>query len=111
MSRPKKKLEFKEESNFQYLLSLLVPLNSEPGYEWLPELFSIIGHEDLIKLCKYAGGCTIKIPTLEELTESMEALDWYYKVYISHTKYRKSIPPYIIEKVNKIKQVIECSLQ
>ena len=50
------KLPITEELDFAYLLSLLPPLKDEPEFAWLPELFSIVGHESLIRLCKYAGG-------------------------------------------------------
>ena len=56
-------LSIKDELDFQYLLQLLPPLENEPEFAWLPELFSIIGARNLITLSKYAGGETIKIPT------------------------------------------------
>ena len=75
-----------EELDFAYLLELMPPLYSIPEYSLLPELFSIIGHEKLIQLCQYAGGKTIKIPTLNQLTNSLTALQWFYDIYIKHTK-------------------------
>lgn len=79
-------------------------LEDEPAYACLPELFSIVGHERLLLLCKYAGGSEIKIPTLDELQTSLEALRWFYQVYIEKHKYRKSIPPELVPLVDKIYQ-------
>lgn len=101
------KLSITESSDFYLLLELMLPLYNEEEYAWLPELFSIIGHERLLKLAKYAGGSTIKIPTIDEITQSLEALDWFYKVYIQHSKYRKSIPTEYIELVDRIKEVFD----
>ena len=101
------KLSITESSDFYLLLELMVPLYNIEEYAWLPELFSIIGYEKLIQLAKYAGGETIQIPTIEKLTTSLEALDWYYKVYIKKCKYRKSIPIEYAELVDKIKEVLD----
>ena len=99
------RLSLTESSNFQYLLELMMPLHGEEEYACLPELFSILGHDKLLLLCKYAGGTIIKIPTIQELLDSMEALEWFYKVYIEKSKYRKSIPENLRDRVDKIKEV------
>ena len=101
------KLDITQTSDFYCLLELMMPLYQMEEFAWLPELFSIIGYEKLLLLMKYAGGETIKIPTLDQLNDSLEALSWYYKVYVSHRKYRKSIPPEYRELVCKIKEVFD----
>lgn len=90
--RPKKKLPVTEELDFAYLLELMPPLHNVPEFAWLPELFSIIGHESLIALCKYAGGETIRIPTTEQLTDSIEALQWFYNVFIKKDRQVDEVP-------------------
>lgn len=104
------KLDITQSSDFHYLLELMLPLYGIEEYTCLPELFSIVGHEKLLLLCKYAGGATIKIPTLEELNDAIAALEWYYLVYISKRKYKKSIPDEYVDKVNKIKEVIDAQI-
>lgn len=94
-----KELPITEELDFQYLLQLLPPLEDEEDFAWLPELFSIIGVKNLITLSKYAGGETIKIPTLEQLLRSIEALQWYYDVYIKKSKSSFEIPEELVGKV------------
>ena len=111
MGRRKKssnvRLPITEELDFHYLLELMPPLHDEPGFECLPELFSIIGHEKLILLCKYAGGETIKIPTVEQLSEDIEALQWFYDIYIMNKKTLQDVPNDIVPKVIQIYKVYE----
>lgn len=99
-----KELPVTEELDFQYLLQLLPPLEETQEFANLPELFSIIGAKNLIKLCKYAGGETITIPTLEQLLRDIQALQWYYDVYIKGSKSSAEIPPELIELVSIIRR-------
>ena len=80
------KLDLTETSDFACLLELMMPLKDVPQYACLPELFSIIGHERLLMLSKYAGGTEIKIPTIEELNDAISALQWYYDIHIAKTR-------------------------
>lgn len=96
------KLSSTEELDFHYLLTLMPSLYNIPNYSWLPELFATVGHESLIKLCKYAGGETITIPTLEELSNSVEAMQWYYDVYVKGTKSKDDVPSKYADLVSRI---------
>ena len=98
----KKQLSIQEELDFAYLLELMPPLHGEPEFAWLPELFSIIGHEKLITLCKYAGGETMKIPKLNDLVNSVEALQHFYNIYIKHTESIEQCPKHLKELVKRI---------
>lgn len=100
-------LPITEELDFAYLLELMPPLHNVPEFSWLPELFSIVGHEKLIMLCKYAGGEVIQIPTLEELITSIEALQWFYDIYINKTKLNEELPIELVDKVGKIIEVYD----
>lgn len=99
------KLPVTEELDFQYLLELMPPLHNEPEFSWLPELFVLIGHENLIKLCKYVGGQNIKIPTLTQLSDSIDALQWYYDIDIVHKKNILEIPQKILPLYIKVKNI------
>lgn len=96
-----------EELDFHYLLSLMRPLHSVDQFCWLPELFSIIGHERLITLCKYAGGEVIRIPKLSELSNSIDALQYFYDVYIKHVKQQDEIPESLQSLVAIIREVYD----
>lgn len=98
-------LPLTEELDFAYLLELMPPLHNVDEFAWLPELFSILGHEKLITLCKYAGGETIRIPTLTELTDSIETLQWFYDVEITHTQSIESVPARLHKMYSKMLEV------
>lgn len=100
-------LPISEELDFQYLLQLLPPLENEPEFAWLPELFSIIGAKKLITLCKYAGGETIKIPTVDQLSQAIDALQWYYDVYVTGKKSVEEIPTELTPLVLKIRNTYQ----
>lgn len=102
-----KVLSITESSDFQCLLELMLPLYQQDEFAWLPELFSILGYEKLLTLARYAGGETIRIPTIEEISHAIESLEWYYKVYITRKKMRKSIPEEYRQSVAKIKEVFD----
>ena len=102
-----KELPVTEELDFQYLLQLLPPLEDTPEFANLPELFSILGAKNLIKLCKYAGGEIIKLPTLEQLLKDIQALQWYYDVFINHSKSVVEIPSDLKDLVQIIKDTYQ----
>lgn len=103
----KSNLPITEELDFAYLLELMPPLHDVPEFAWLPELFSIIGHERLITLCKYAGGETIQIPTIEQLSDSIEALQWFYDIRIHKIRNRVELPSRFVSLYDKISEVYD----
>ena len=105
MAKRDKSLTTQEELDFQYLLGLMPPLHLVPEFSWLPELFAIIGHEKLITLCKYAGGEVIKIPTLKQLSDAIDALQWFYDVEIKHSKSIIDVPPELHSLYGKILEI------
>lgn len=98
-----KTLDVTEELDFHYLLTIMPTLYEVSAFSWLPELFAIIGHDKLIKLCKYAGGETIQIPTLEELSDAIESLQMYYDVYIKRVKSETDIP---VKHKDMVKRIV-----
>lgn len=101
------KLPETEELDFHYLLGLMPPLHNIPEYAWLPELFSIIGHQKLVVLCKYAGGETITIPTLQQLLSSIDALQWFYDIHIASKKSASEVPEHLHDLYLKIREVYD----
>lgn len=99
------KLSETEELDFHYLLSLMPPLYNVREYAWLPELFSIIGHQKLVLLSKYAGGETIRIPTLQELLNSVDALQWFYDIHLAKKKTINELPTHLHDLYLKISEV------
>lgn len=101
----KNELPITEDLDFHYLLTLLPPLKTIDEYACLPELYSCIGYEKLIKLCTYAGGETIRIPTISELSDAMEALQYFYDVDIKKLRTDEEIPDAYKSLVERIRQV------
>ncbi len=97
------KLPLTEELDFHYLLTLLPPLHGMEEFEWLPELFTAIGFDSMIELCRYAGGEVIRIPTIDELEESLNALQCFYDVYIAKRIELSEIPTNLAGLVRKIR--------
>lgn len=103
----KNKLPLTEELDFHYLLELMPPLHNVPEFSWLPELFSIVGHERLLVLCKYAGGERIQIPTLTQLSDSIDALQWFYDVRIKKCKSVAEVPVRLHPLFHKIMEIYD----
>ena len=101
------KLPLTEELDFQYLLGLMMPLHECQEFAWLPELFSIIGYESLIDLCKYAGGEIIKIPTLEQLSRDIDAVRWFYETRVARTRTLQEVPSELSDIVTKISEIYD----
>lgn len=104
----KSRLSEREELDFHLLLSLMPPLHKEPDFALLPELFSILGHEKLIELCKYAGGEIVVLPTVKQLSDSIEALKWFYNIYIKKSAKYADVPPELGGLVDEIRKVYQC---
>lgn len=100
-------LPITEELDFEYLLEMMPALHDKPGFAWLPELFSIIGAERFVNLCKYAGGETITIPTIDELSSSIEALQLFYDIRIKKKKKLSDVPPVLSSKFQIICEVYD----
>lgn len=96
-------LPITEDLDFHYLLALMPAVQNMPEFAWLPELYSIVGYDILIKLCKYCGDETIRIPNLDQLEHSTNALQWYYDVYISKKLKYSDIPDEYKKLVCKIR--------
>lgn len=101
------KLSLTDEINLHYLLELMPPLYELPEYALLPELFSTVGIDSLLALCKYAGGETVRIPTLSELSDAMLALDMFYTIELLHKPYTDSTSKSVEKLYRKIKAVYD----
>lgn len=76
-----------------YSLSMftLYKITDVPEYSAIGELPYILDRENMLKLCQYFGGRTIKIPTIEELYSMMNLLMLYQYVNIENKSYEESI--------------------
>lgn len=92
MSRIKEELStLKETDIYSLMLFSLFKLRGIPEYAALSELVYILDKDNLLKLCEYFGGMTLKIPTIEELESLVYVLILYQYVNIEHMNYDEAI--------------------
>lgn len=75
-------LNLKEVNLYPLLMFALYRIKDIPEYMEISRLSFILEKEDLLKLCKFFGGMTISIPTLEELERTLSILLLYEYVNI-----------------------------
>ena len=97
-----KQLPESERLDFHYLLTLMPPLHDVPEFAWLPELFSIIDIDAFLSLCKFCGGETIQIPTLAQVSKSVDAMQWFYNISVSKKSTFDDVPDDLKELVGRI---------
>lgn len=76
-----------EQDTYSLILFALYRLKNIPEYSTLSELIYILDKDDVLKLCEYFGGLTIKIPTIEELESIVYSLVLYQSVNIDGKRY------------------------
>lgn len=64
------------------MLFVLYNFQQIPEYSTLSELAYVLDQKSLLKLCEYFGGQTIKIPTIDQLEETIYAMLLYQYVDI-----------------------------
>lgn len=76
-----------------YSLSMftLYKLSDISEYSAISELPYILDKDSLLKFCKYFGGRTIKVPTVEELYSLMNIILLYQYVNIEGKSYAEAI--------------------
>lgn len=84
-------LKLKDTDLYSLSMFTLYKLRDVPEYSSLSELAYILDKQNLLKLCEYFGGTTIKIPTIRELHLIMQVLLLYQYVNIEHIPYSKSV--------------------
>ena len=92
MGRIKKELSILKERDFYSLILFsLFKLRDIPEYSALSELAYVLDKDNLLKLCEYFGGMTIKIPTIQELESLVYTLVLYQYVNIDNIPYDEAI--------------------
>lgn len=83
--------ELKENDIYSLSMFVLYKLIELPEYSTLSELPYIIDKTNLLNLCEYYGGKTIKIPTIKEIYSIMNVILLYQYVNIEGKDYTQSI--------------------
>lgn len=81
----------KEQDVYSLIMFTLYKVKDVPEYSTLSELVYLLDRNNALKLFEYFGGMTIKIPTLEELEQLVEALLLYQYVDIEGKDYKESL--------------------
>lgn len=89
---------------YSFMLFALYKIKDIPEYSALSELSYVLDKENLLKLCEYFGGVTIKIPTIEELESIVYALVLYQYVDIDKIPFEKAIK-IITDSTENVKSV------
>lgn len=86
---------------------MLYKLIEDPDYTAISELPYILDKENMLSLCEYFGGRTIKIPTVDELYSIMHGLLVYQYVKIDKIGFEEAVElaGYKNRDIRKIKQV------
>lgn len=67
---------------YSLLLFVLYKFNEVEEYSTLSELAYILDKKNLLSLCRYFGGMTVRIPTTDELDDVIDTLILYQLVNI-----------------------------
>lgn len=85
-------LTFKKDADvWSIVLFALYKIIDVPEYSTISELAYILDKENMLKLCEYFGGLTIKIPTIDEIEEIVSALVIYQHVNIDGMEYEDAV--------------------
>lgn len=98
---------------YSMVLFALYKIKDVPEYSTVSELAYVLDRTNLLNLCEYFGGLTIKVPTISEIEELMGVLLIYQKVNIEHQNLEEIIQGLdsansrnIRDKYNKLCEVL-----
>lgn len=73
-----------EEDLYSLMLFVLYKSSDIPEYSSLSQLSYILDKPNLLKLCQFYGGLTIKIPTISQLESLLNGMLLYQLVDVEH---------------------------
>ena len=76
---------------FSLLLFVLYKIRNIEEYSTISELAYVLDKDNLLNLCEYFGGITLKIPTIDELESIVNSLLVYQYVNIDGYEYKDAI--------------------
>ena len=81
----------KQTDIYSLLLFAMFKLRDIPEYSAISELAYVLDKENLLRLCEFFGGVTIKIPTIDELESMVYSLVLYQYVDVEGMGYDKAV--------------------
>lgn len=82
--------KFKEEDIYSAMLYALYKLSNNKTYSTLSELIYILDKDNFLNLCSVLGGCTITIPTIEQLSNLTRSLLVYQYITVENKTFREA---------------------
>ena len=76
---------------YSLILFVLYKLRDVPEYSGISQLAYVLDEENFLNLCEYFGGLTIKIPSINELKDIVDALLLYQYIDIDGMDYAAAI--------------------
>lgn len=76
---------------YSLILFAMYKMRNVDEYSPLSELVYILDKDNLLKLCEYFGGVTIRVPTIDELENMVYSLVLYQWVNIDGVEYEDAI--------------------
>lgn len=97
---------------YSMMLFALYKANELPEYSSLSQLSYILDKDNMLKLCEYYGGTTIRIPTIGELEILMNALLMFQLVDVENRDYDEVLKEFR-EKVGETYEIVKhyCNLK
>lgn len=96
-----------EKDVYSLVLFAMYKMNESSEYSALSQLAYILDKENLLKLCEYFGGLTIRVPTINELETFVYALQIYQSVVFDKKPFDQCIDR--LKDVDvQIEKIIEC---
>lgn len=89
---------------FSLLLFVLYKIRNIEEYSTISELAYVLDKDNLLNLCEYFGGITIRIPTIDELESIVNSLLVYQYVDIDGYEYKDAIKKIGFDS-NQLRQV------
>lgn len=83
--------KLKECDIYSLMLFALYKIKDVPEYSTLSEMCYILDKKNLLKLCEYFGGLTIKIPTIDELKSLVYTLVLYEYTHMENMTFEDAV--------------------
>ena len=89
------------------MLFVLYNFQQVPEYSAISELAYILDKKNLLKLCEYFGGTTLKVPTIQELETVLYAMLLYNYIDREGKNEKEAISLLNMEDKSKLDSVLE----
>lgn len=90
---------------YSLILFCLYKIKNNEKYSTLSELAYVLDKDNLLKLCEYFGGLTIKIPTIDEIESLVQALLLYQYVNIEGMDFNNAIKQIVDRSSHDVKKI------